>query len=119
MLRSAEQGYVPAQTGMGEILISGRHNGAIPNYADADRWLRMGATRGDADAQLWLGSFTSREWFGVTDYREALKWLRKAAEQGQPTAQFCLGPDVEDGEGVPESDSLAAVGTGRQRSHSS
>ena len=31
MLRSAEQGYVPAQTGMGEILISGRRNGAIPN----------------------------------------------------------------------------------------
>jgi TPR repeat protein len=108
MLRSAEQGYVPAQTGMGEILISGRHNGAIPNYADADRWLRMGATRGDADAQLWLGVGYEQGWFGVTDYREALKWLRKAAAQGQPTAQFCLGQMYEDGEGVPESDSLAA-----------
>ncbi len=52
----AEQGCVRAQTGMGEILIAGRHNGAIPDYADADRWRRMAATQGDADAQLWLGA---------------------------------------------------------------
>jgi TPR repeat protein len=62
----------------------------------------------DADAQLWLGVGYERGWFGITDYRAAIEWLRKAAEQGQPTAQFCLGQMYEDGEGVPESDSLAA-----------
>jgi len=118
MLKSAEQGYVPAQTEMGEILIGGRHNGAIPDYADADRWLRMAATQGDADAQLWLGLGYERGWFGVTDYREALKWLGKAAEQGQPAAQFCLGQMYEDGESVPESDSLAASWYRKAADHS-
>jgi len=118
MLRAAEQGYVPAQTGMGEMLISGRNKGVIPDYADADRWLRMSATRGDADAQLWLGVGYERGWFGVTDYREALKWLRKAAEQGQPAAQFSLGQMYEDGEGVPESDSLAASWYRKAADHS-
>jgi uncharacterized protein len=108
MLKSAEQGYVPAQEGMGRMLTSVGHNGAIPDYADADRWLRRAATQGDADAQTWLGAGYEQGWFGVTDYREALKWLRKAAEQGEPNAQFCLGQMYEGGEGVSESDSLAA-----------
>ena len=87
-LKAAEQGYVPAQTGMGELLIAGQYSGAIPDYADADRRLRMVATQGDADAQLWFGVGYERGWFGVTGYREALKWIRRAAEQGQPTPQF-------------------------------
>jgi TPR repeat protein len=118
MLKSAEQGYVPAQAGMGGMLISGRNDGVIPDYADADRWLRMAATQGDGDAQLWLGVGYERGWFGVTDYCEALKWLRKAAEQGQPTAQFSLGQMYEDGEGVPESDSLAASWYRKAADHS-
>jgi TPR repeat protein len=109
MLKSAEQGYVPAQGAMGEMyLINVRDNGPIPDYGDADRWLRLAATQGDADAQYWLGTGYGRGWFGGIDYREALKWLRKAAAQGEPNAQFSLGQMYEDGEGVPESDSLAA-----------
>jgi len=109
MLKSAEQGYVPAQEGMGEMYLSNvRHNGPIPDYGDADRWLRLAATRGDADAQFWLGAGYEQGRFGLIDYREALKWLRRAARQGLPNAQFCLGQMYEDGEGVPESDSLAA-----------
>jgi len=108
MLRAAEQGYVPGQTGMGEMLISGRNKGVIPDYADADRWLRLAATQDNADAQFWLGTGYERGWFGTTDYREALKWLRKAAAQGLPNAQFCLGQMYEEGKDVPESDSLAA-----------
>jgi TPR repeat protein len=109
MLRSAEQGYVPAQGAMGEMYLMGiRDNGPIPDYADADRWLRLAATQGDADAQFWLGTGYERGWFGGTDYREALKWLRKAAAQGLPDAQYCLGQMYWEGKGVPESDSLAA-----------
>ena len=44
----------------------------------------------------------------VIDYREALKWLRRASAQGLPEAQFCLGSMYEVGEGVPESDEIAA-----------
>ena len=89
-------------------LMGVRDNGPIPDYADADRWLRLAATQGDADAQFWLGTGYERGWFGGTDYREALKWLRKAAAQGLPNAQYCLGQMYEEGKGVPESDSLAA-----------
>jgi len=109
MLKSAEQGYVPAQAAMGEMYLIGvRDNGPIPDYGDADRWLRLAAMQGDADAQFWLGTGYERGWFGGTDYREALKWLRKAAAQGLPNAQYCLGRMYEEGKGVPESDSLAA-----------
>lgn len=109
MLKSAEQGYVPAQAGMGEGYLNGiTYNGVIPDYVDAERWLRSAATQGDADAQLWLGYGYERGYFGITDYREALKWLRKAAAQGLPDAQFGLGQMYEDGKGVPESASVAA-----------
>ena len=109
MLKSAEQSYVPAQGAMGEMYLNGvRDDGPIPDYGDADRWLRLAATQGDADAQFWLGTGYERGWFGGTDYRESLKWLRKAAAQGLPNAQFCLGQMYEEGKGVPQSDSLAA-----------
>ncbi len=42
------------------------------------------------------------------DYREALKWLRRAAEHGEQNAQNSLGVMYEEGEGVPQSDVLAA-----------
>jgi TPR repeat protein len=110
MLKSAEQGYVPAQGAMGEMYLNNvRHDGPIPDYGDAERWLRLAATQGDADAQSWLGTGYQRGWFGTTDYREALKWLRKAAAQGLPDAQFSLGQMYEEGEGVPENYSWAAT----------
>jgi uncharacterized protein len=109
MLMSAEQGYLAAEAGLGEMYLTNvRHNDAIPDYGDADRWLRLAATQGDAGAQSWLGTAYERGWFGAIDYREALKWIRKAAAQGLPDAQFCLGQMYEDGEGVPESNFLAA-----------
>jgi TPR repeat protein len=109
MLKPAEQGYVPAQAGMGEMYLNGiRQNGAVPDYGDAERWLRLAATQGDAGAQFWLGNGYKSGDFGTFDYREALNWLRKAAAQGLPDAQLSLGRMYEEGEGVPESVSLAA-----------
>jgi len=110
MLKSAEQGYVPAQAGMGETYLHNlpKENGAIPDYGDAERWLQLAATHGNAEAQFLLGSGYERGLFGTTDYREALKWLRRSGEQGLPWAQFTLAQMYEGGEGVPESDSLAA-----------
>jgi TPR repeat protein len=110
MLKSAEQGYVPAQDGMGEMYLNNvRHDGPIPDYGEAERWLRLAAFQGDADAQCSLGTGYERGWFGTTDYREALMWLRKAAEQGLPDAQFGLGQMYEAGAGVPESETVAAT----------
>ena len=108
MLTSAEQGYVPAQAGIGLMYLQNHREGPVPNYADADRWLRMAATQGDAEAQLWLGLGYERGYFGAIDYEESLRWLRKAAAQELPDAQFCLGQMYEEGEGVPESNDRAA-----------
>jgi TPR repeat protein len=107
MLKSAEQGYVPAQARMGETYLPKEH-GVIPDYGDAERWLRLAASQGNAEAQECLGTGYERGWFGVTDYREALRWLRSSAEHGLPWAQVELGLMYRDGEGVPESDSIAA-----------
>lgn len=108
MLKAAEQGYVPAELGMGEMYLVNAKTGPVPNYADADRWLRLAAIQGDAEAQFWLGAGYERGLFGSIDYREALKWLQRASAQGLPDAQYCLGGMYEAGEGVPESDEIAA-----------
>src|SRR5262249_49674160 len=108
----------PAQAAMGLLLIAGvEGNGPVPQRAEAEKWLRLAARHGDADAQFWLGTAYQRDWFGAFDDQEALKWVRKAAEQGLPTAQFCLGQMYEDGEGVPQSDISAASWYRRAADH--
>jgi len=119
MLKSAEQEYVPAQAGMGKLHIAGvKDNGPIPHRDDAEKWFRLAAEQGDADAQFWLGIAYQRGWFGGFDDREAFQWLRKAAAQGLPDAQFSLGQMYEGGEGVPESNSLAASWYRKAADHS-
>jgi len=119
MLKSAEQEYVPAQAEMGRRYIADlKDNGPIPHRGDAEKWFRLAAAQGDADAQFWLGTAYQRGWFGGFDDREAFQWLRKAAAQGLPNAQFSLGQMYEDGEGVPESDSLAASWYRKAADHS-
>jgi TPR repeat protein len=109
MRKSAEQGYVPAQEGMGEMYLSKvRDPGPIPDYGDAERWLRLAATQGDADAQEWLAHGYEEGWFGIIDYHEALEWYREASDQGLPWAQFAIGEMYRAGEGVPQSNAVAA-----------
>jgi len=118
MLKSAEQGYAPAQTGMGQTYLPQGHATTAREYGEADRWLRLAAMQDDAEAQFWLGTGYEQGWFGAIDYREALRWLRKAAHQELPDAQFCLGQMYEDGEGIPESDVIAALWYRKAADHS-
>ena len=118
MLKSAEQGYAPAQTGMGQTYLPEAHASTVGEYGEADRWLRLAALQGNAEAQFWLGTGYEQGWFGGRDYSEALRWLRKAAQQGLPNAQFCLGQMYEDGEGVPQSDLVAASWYRKAADHS-
>ena len=66
--------------------------------------LRAKAEKGDAQAQVELGS----AFFAATNYVEAVKWYRKAAEQNYAEAQFNLGYCYEDGLGV-QKDEVEAV----------
>jgi len=109
MLKSAEQGYAPAQERMGGMYLGNMtKSSSVRDYGEADRWLRLAATQGYAEAQFWLGTGYEQGWFGGIDYGEALKWLRKAADQGHPNAQFCLAQMYEDGHGVAEDNVVAA-----------
>jgi TPR repeat protein len=100
-LKSAEQGYAPAQRLHG--LLSARVNPSV-----GERWMLRAAEQNDAEAQFWLGVAYEQNWFGTTYVREAVKWYQKAAEGGNPDAQVELGQKYEDGEGVEQSFKLAA-----------
>jgi TPR repeat protein len=58
------------------------------------------AEKGDAEAQLALGSLYARGTGVSRDFKRAAKWHRKAAEQGLAPAEYQLGLDYSDGEGV-------------------
>ncbi len=100
-LKSAEQGFAPAQRlyGMAFVHI---------NPAVGERWMLRAAEQGDAEAEFWLGVAYEQNWFGTTDVKEAVKWYQKAAQNGNPDAQVELGQKYEDGEGVEQSFRLAA-----------
>ena len=100
-LKSAEQGYAPAEGAYGMSMKD-------TNPAIAERWMLRGAEHGDATTQFWLGVAYEQNWFGTTDSELALKWYEKAAEAGDPDAQVELGQRYADGEGVKQSYELAA-----------
>lgn len=100
-LRSAQQGYVPAE----------RFYGLMSVHSDptlGEKWMLKAAEHGDAEAQFWLGVAYEQNWFGTTDVKEAIGWYQKAAESGDPDAQFELGRRYEDGEGIEQNLRLAA-----------
>jgi len=117
MLKSAEQGYVPAETGMGETYLDNHLSGPVHDFPDAERWLRLAAEQGDVEAQLWLGIGYDRGYFGGIDYKESLAWLRRSADQGLPDAQYALAQMYEDGHGVTESIERAASWLRRAADH--
>jgi hypothetical protein len=104
-LRSAEQGYAPAEYMYGGIFREGR-------WKDPKQlvyWWTKAAEQGDVHAQSWLGAFYEEGRYGIErDYFKAFKWLSMAAKQGQPDAQVSLGQIYENGEGVPQDYGMAA-----------
>jgi TPR repeat protein len=117
MMKSAEQGYVPAETMIGCSYLNNDTSAAVPNYAEGEKWLLSAAMQGDAEAQFWLGLGYDQGYLGRTDYEESLRWLRKSAAQGLPDAQYALGWMYEDGHGVPKSDEHAAYWFRRAADH--
>ena len=71
------------------------------DYARAARVFVPLATRGDAQAQAYLG-FMYAQGYGVPQsYVKAAYWYRRAAEQGNATAQYWLALMYDKGHGVP------------------
>jgi uncharacterized protein len=100
-LKSAEEGYAPAERALG-LVYSHR------DPAKAAMWLQRAAQKGDAEAQFDLGNAYEKGSFGTISYRQALNWLEKSAKQDHPEAQAMLAQMYEDGEGVKQNYVLAA-----------
>lgn len=113
MLKSAEQGYAPAQAMLGEMYL-----GATGDRGKAEMWLRRAAEQGNTQGQFILGATYENGKFGRTDYQEAFKWLRKAAEKGDPDAEVSLGEMYQDGEFVSQNYALAATWYRKAAEHS-
>ena len=101
LLKSAEQGYAPAQRVYGLML-------KVTNPSAGERWMLRAAEQGDTEAQFWLGVAYEQNWFRSVDIQEAIKWYQKAADGGNPDAQVELGQKYEDGEGVEQDYKVAA-----------
>jgi TPR repeat protein len=61
------------------------------DHQQALHWFRLGAERGDVQAQDSLGRYLTEGVAGVLDMEEGAHWYGVAAERGDPTAQFNLG----------------------------
>jgi TPR repeat protein len=61
------------------------------NYAEAMRWYRQAATRGNALAQVAIGNLYGMGEGVSQDYGEALRWYRLAAAQGNYEAENDIG----------------------------
>ena len=75
--------------------------GVARDNQEAVRLFRIGAERGDPEAQAQLARIYMQGRDLPADESEASKWWLKAAEQGHTTAQAILGWMYMEGRGVP------------------
>jgi uncharacterized protein len=96
-----------------EALEKGNSARANKNYGEADKWWRIAANQGNAEAQSKLGNLLLDEVVakqlantlnGIEDgpemapkAKEGLDWLLKSAEQGYANAEYSLGHQYYDG----------------------
>lgn len=97
----AERGVVDAEFNLGSMYYVGLN---VPrDYAEALRWYRRAADRGnDAKAQINIGYMYAEGDGASQDRNEALRWYRRAADQGVAQGQFKVGQAYEFGEGVAQ-----------------
>jgi len=111
--KAAARGDIAAQFALAWRYQDG--NGVPKDPAEAVKWYRKVATRGEAphdhflvlNARSMLGNYY-RLGVGVPeDPVEAMKWYRLAAAEGDAEAQASLGEMYADGAGAPLNDALA------------
>jgi TPR repeat protein len=72
------------------------------NYAEAMRWYRTAAAKGNALAQMRIGGLYGDGHGVPQNYGEALRWFRLAAAQGNSGAQNNIGMFYMQGWGVAQ-----------------
>ena len=76
--------------------------GVTADKAEAVKWLRKAADKGNVRAQYNLGMMYDKGDGVPQSLKEAANWYRKAAENGHVQSQFNLGLMYTNGEGVPK-----------------
>jgi len=89
-----------SQYGLGSMYANGK--GVLQDSKTAEKWYKLAAEQGYADAQNNLGHMYRNGTGVLQDYKTALKWYRLAAEQGFAFAQYNLGQMYRKGQGVPQ-----------------
>lgn len=83
----AEEGDVLAQHLMGTLSELGK----APQYAEAARWYRLAAEKGEVESQVSLAELFMNGHEDIVGSVEAVKWLRRAADAKHPRAYAMLG----------------------------
>jgi TPR repeat protein len=88
-LRSAKQGYSPAQLYIGIFYLQGL--GVKANVAEGVRWMEAAAKSGLGEAQFQLGSLYTKGDVVKPDLDKAMMWLEQPAQSGDTRAMGLLG----------------------------
>lgn len=98
LIKSAEQGYVPAQ---GEL---GRISGRPGNHDESIKWLTMAAENGHLQSQCVLGLIYEGEMYKedgkYIDLEKSIYWHNKAAKQNMANSQYELAEFYYNGKGT-------------------
>jgi len=92
---AANQGYAPAQFGLGNQYVLG--NGVEMNPEKALDWYHRAAEQDHPEALYRLAGMYVQGKGVAADPQAGLKWGRRAAECGHAKAQFSLGMDYYEG----------------------
>ena len=113
LLRAGQLGSVHAQRSLGVAYATGDWTGP-KDLAEAARWYRLAAEKGEADSQYDLGFMLLLGEGGPKNIEEGIVWLERAAEQGQFSAFRLLADCYENGYcDVPRDAEKAALWRGK------
>jgi TPR repeat protein len=98
--KSADEGNVTAQHGLGLLYQAGR--GVPKSYGQAKKWFEEAAKQGHAEAQVNLGTLYLHGDAPPQSTQMALFWFDRAAEQGNVAAFANLGAMYAEAQGVPQ-----------------
>ncbi len=105
--KAAEAGLPDAQYAVSQIYATGA-DGAVPNDAEALKWLTLSARQNYDTAQLDLGTWLVDGRGTKRNYEAGFSWLKAAADQGNIAAQNRVAKLYRAGVGV-EADLIEAA----------
>ena len=106
-LKSANQGYAPAELRIGLYYYSG-DKPVNQDYLEAYKWLEKSANQENSDAQYMLGTMYLSGDGVKQNHVESLEWYEKSAKNGNSKAMVQVGWSYFDGTGVDLNKKIAS-----------